>query len=287
MSSSSTLHEDSDQINQPNTAYTNNVYTNYDLPQPSYLQPNNITKIKTRNDRSPLIQKRNQQPKNSFQNGQNQKKGIKLVIFLFSLIFLVGVITFAIVFTINDDDAGVIGTNDESDKSGLKCPSRPYYVDKSEKNTYGCCDRYKYSCSNDKTCTKRMNYNKIINQIDGECNELLDLLSCSPISPDVNTFAIDIDLGKTYQNISICEGFCDNIYSACKYKKFDCTDSNEFPHQNCNKEVSKVYPNSKDFCEDGLFIKLSTDKDHCFSSSGLKIPSFVLIYLVLVFFFVE
>ncbi|KAJ6238643.1 folate receptor family protein [Anaeramoeba flamelloides] len=279
MSSSSTSNEDTDHFNQPNTAYTNNTYTTYDLPQPTYLQPNSVPKIKTRNDYTPLIKKKKLASNDGFQSDQNQKKGIKILIFLFSLIFLVGVITFAIVFTINDDDPDSIGSNHGIGKEGIKCPNRAYYIDKSEKNTYGCCDYYKYSCSNEDTCTKRMDYNRIVNQIDGKCDNLLGLLSCSPMSPYVNSFAQNIDLGKTHQNISICEDFCDHIYSACKSKKFDCTDFNKFPHQNCGKEVSIAYHNAKDFCEKGLFIQLSKDNDHCFSDSGLKIPSFVLIYL--------
>ncbi|KAJ5070152.1 folate receptor family protein [Anaeramoeba ignava] len=172
-----------------------------------------------------------------------------------------------------------------SGEQGEVCPYRAYYYSTSQYNSFSYCSNYDYTCTrNNLVKENSTNYNLIFTTTPDSCYQDLEALTCVPMSPYVNYFAPQITLGQTDQQITICDFYCDTVYSDCKDAYFDCSSSNPFPHQHCNEAVGSIYHDSQSFCQQVLYLSVSSDKQHCFASFALSIsPNFTNLILTVLF----
>ncbi|KAJ6231302.1 folate receptor family protein [Anaeramoeba flamelloides] len=204
---------------------------------------------------------------------------------IFCLIILA--IILGVEFKIYGQKPLVEGSNHGKGKIGIVCPNGTLFEGHSVENEYGCCPHYDFTCADDETCSELRNYNTILIDKKSKCDDLLGLLSCSPMSPYVHYFAPDISLHSDRQNINVCDKYCSELYKYCSDSKFDCSIFNDFPHRHCKKKVSNLYSNANSFCVDGLYLNVTDDHNHCFSSSKhfKNVNRYILISIVLVLIF--
>ncbi|KAJ5071986.1 folate receptor family protein [Anaeramoeba ignava] len=171
---------------------------------------------------------------------------------------------------------------------GLTCPARSYYLTKSGNNNIGECVFYDYTCARDDTVFDlSRDYSQIFTgeDYDSDCLSNLGYLQCAPMSPYINSFGSNIQIGENYQNFILCDFFCDTLYDNCKDATFDCSSNNPFPHVYCGQTVSSQFSDSKSFCQQGLYLTVSSDQNSCFAGVGSLIPSILILAFLSLFFF--
>ena len=118
-------------------------------------------------------------------------------------------------------------------------------------------------------------------KIGGGCEAKFNLLVCAPCSPESGNF-IKVGSGILNTTFSVCQGFADKFYSACKSSEIDSDGKGT-----C-KKISEIFPDSKAFISGvGLIVgatnvKLVDGTDNCFNAAGFASPILALIVACLV-----
>ncbi|KAJ5074439.1 folate receptor family protein [Anaeramoeba ignava] len=219
---------------------------------------------------------------------QQQVKSFKGLWIFSAVLATIGIVTLIIMQTrFRHTNSGNVEYHGNG-RASLTCPVRGYYYDVSRPNTKTCCTFYDYSCGKDTICdVLYVDYSNLFIDKSVKCTDSLGLLSCSVMSPWVNWFAPEINVGDVPQNLNVCQSFCDQIFDDCHDASFDCSSFNPFPTDQSwcpDKKVSSIFPsNSTDFCIQVLKVTVSTDFTACFNSGNFLSFNFFLVFFALVF----
>ncbi|KAJ6232706.1 folate receptor family protein [Anaeramoeba flamelloides] len=206
----------------------------------------------------------------------------------FILIFILVIVLVSIDFGDSNENP-MDGEHHGKGSPGLPCPPSEYYLDKTAEREVLCCDWYDNTCGKDigsgsDVCRFKRDYNEILNDKSSKCTDYLGLISCAPVSPYANYFAPNISIGSNYQQMDICDTFCDTVYEECKSALLSCYLWNSFPDQHCNEKVEDHYSDGKSFCEGVILLNYTTDHDHCFGPAGIFKSNIFLMMFIIGFF---
>ncbi|KAJ6234737.1 folate receptor family protein [Anaeramoeba flamelloides] len=249
---------------------------------PTRYKTNNSNEVKQ------IIPKKEPKKKNFDFNitiSKPNKRITRILILIFSLLLLFTGALFGMILIVKRDHRSSAVNHHGIGKLGIKCPNNTAFHTVSIDNSFGCCSFFEYTCARSPTCSEKKNYNSILNGRSNKCDNQLGLLSCAPLSPYVNYFAPNIQIGDHWQNINICDSFCENIYESCLLAKFDCSFFNSFPHHHCGKRVDVIYPDAYTFCQKALYVNVSSELENCFSSAkSFQISRNLIVFILLLWF---
>lgn len=144
------------------------------------------------------------------------------------------------------EDDGVVSRTKRSEPLGQYCPYFKNRGPSKQDNLRNCSWYSENSCCHDEEIDSAFRQLTPLVSASGDCNQHLNYLYCYICAPNQNTFFKDFTL-------TVCEEFCDRVYSACKNALLK------------GRKIRNVYKNGKEFCKGRRF---ETDKEangRCFT----------------------
>ncbi|KAJ3441854.1 folate receptor family protein [Anaeramoeba flamelloides] len=288
------MNTDINMTNMMNINTNNNMNMGMGMNNQNMLGMNNNKKQPTNQESTSRDMSRTNTSSDSESDKKTKKKQIKSkkkhlnISIGFILIFILVIVLVSVDFGDSNENP-MDGEHHGKGSPGLPCPPSEYYLDKTAEREVLCCDWYDNTCGKDigsgsDVCQFKRNYNEILNDKSSKCTDYLGLISCAPVSPYANYFAPNISMGSNYQQMDICDTFCDTVYEECKSAILSCYLWNTFPDQHCNEKVEDHYSDGKSFCEGVILLNYTTDHDHCFGPAGIFKANIFLMMLTICFF---